>query len=169
MPRLKISLDKNTKSKGAKLPRYGSKGAAGLDFFCPEEVVFARVDENGKDGEPRTTKKPYIKIRPGEMVQIFTGVRMAVESGYFGKLEGRSSKEKIRVSLKAGVLDEDYRGEITILLVNEGRNPFLLNKADAIAQMIIKKYEKVNIEVVDQLDETERGEGGFGSTDKKKA
>ena len=99
-----------------------------------------------------------------------TGLFIALPEGYEAQIRPRSglaAKHGITVTNAPGTVDADYRGEICVLLVNLSNEPFTINPGERIAQMVIARYEKVEWEQVEVLDETERGTGGFGSTGRK--
>lgn len=131
------------------LPSYGSEGSAGFDLHCNnEETVIAK---------------------PKEIVKIPTGLKMQIPEGYFGAVYPRSSagiKLRVKLANSTGIIDSDYRGEIILFLINEGEADLEINKGDRLVQMIIQPYLKVQIEEVEELSDTERGQGGFGSTGK---
>lgn len=130
-------------------PEYHTNGAAGFDLCCNNE-------------EP-------IVARPNEVVKVPTGIRVAIPEGYFGAIYPRSSagiKSRISLANTVGIIDSDYRGEIIVFLVNNSDKELLIEKGDRLVQMIIQPYAKVDIKIVDKLDETARGEGGIGSTGK---
>lgn len=129
------------------VPSYGSIGAAGFDLYCANEET--------------------IVARPDQLVKIPTGIKMQIPEGYFGAIYPRSSagiKLRIKLANSTGIIDSDYRGEIILFIVNEGKDDVEIKKGDRLVQMIIQPYLKVSIEEVNHLDDTERGEGGFGST-----
>lgn len=139
---LKIKLE-----EGAVMPQYQTEHAAGFD-------VNAFV------------KEP-ITINPGERMLIPTGLKMAIPPGYEAQVRPRSGlaiKQGISIVNTPGTVDADYRGEIGIILINHGQEDFIVNPKDRIAQVIINKVEHPEIIEVDELDETGRGEGGFGHT-----
>lgn len=146
--------EKNIKIKllneNAIMPTYGSDYAAGADLYaCIEE------------------KK---EIKPGETVFIGTGVSMAIPEGLGGFLFARSGlgcKKGLAPSNKVGVIDSDYRGEIVIALHNHSKETHEINPNDRIAQIVFMPYVKGNFKIVDDLEKTTRGAGGFGSTGNK--
>ena len=145
---MKINIKKLTET--AILPERGSAYAAGYDLF-------ADIKEN-------------IEIKPHETYLIPTGIAMEIPEGYWGGIFARSglaSKEGLRPANCVGVVDADYRGEICVLLVNLGREPFVINPGERIAQMVVARHERVEWEQVDVLAESGRGAGGFGSTGTK--
>lgn len=102
-----------------------------------------------------------------ERAMIPTGLFIALPDGTEAQVRPRSglaAKHGITVLNTPGTIDADYRGEIKVILVNLSNEPFVINPGERIAQMVVSKYEKVDWENVEELDETERGEGGFGST-----
>ena len=131
------------------LPAYKTSGASGMDLM-------AFID------------KP-IKIAPNSSSLIPTGLSIAFSEDYEVQIRPRSglaAKNNITVLNTPGTIDSDYRGEIKIILFNHGNKEFIINNKDRIAQMILSPVNKINIEEVDILPETVRGEGGFGSTGK---
>ena len=110
-----------------------------------------------------------VTVKAGETEKIGTGLAIALEQGYAAFIYARSGlgiNHGIAPANCVGVIDSDYRGEIIVGLRNSSTEPFLVRHGDRIAQMIIAKCELPKLEVCDSLDETERGEGGFGSTGK---
>lgn len=131
------------------LPGYQTEGAAGFDFL-------AAVSED----DP-------VSIAPGGKAMIPTGLKAAIPNGCEMQIRPRSglaAKHGITVLNAPGTIDSDYRGEIKILLINLGSEPFVVERGMRIAQGIVAPYYKAKFETVDSLDETERGEGGFGHT-----
>jgi dUTP pyrophosphatase len=138
---LKIKLE-----EGAKAPVRGSEFAAGYDLYSNQEAV----------------------IPLGERKLINTGIRMSIPSGYYGRIAPRSGwAVKKGVDVGAGVVDEDYSGIIYCLLINNGKEELKISKHERIAQIILEKITTPEIEIVEELEETKRGEGGFGSTGNK--
>ena len=132
----------------AVLPTRGSEKAAGVDLY-------ACLD------------KSYIKIVPNEVRIIPTGIACDFPEGYFGEVVVRSSvgaKRKLRLSNQIGIIDNDYKGEIMLAIYNGGEAPALIEQGERLAQMVLLPYTLYNIVETDTLSETERGEGGFGST-----
>jgi dUTP pyrophosphatase len=124
-------------------PTYGSDGSAGFDFYSIEEV----------------------KIPAGETQLIRTGWAFEIPDGCFGKIFDRSSMAfKNDLECSAGVIDSDFRGEIKVLIRNHGKEDKVIAAGERFAQMVIKKYERVDFEEVTELSESSRGSGGFGST-----
>ena len=131
----------------AQLPTYGSADAAGADIYA-------------------LTDGP-VTIAPGQTVLIHTGLAFAIPKGYVGLIHARSglaTKQGLAPANKVGVIDADYRGELMVALHNHGREPRVVNDGERIAQMIITPYLTAQFAETDQLDDTQRGAGGFGST-----
>lgn len=134
----------------AKLPAYGSADAAGADLYA-------------------LTDDP-VTIQPGETALIHTGIALAVPRGYVGLVYARSGmacKRGLAPANKVGVIDADYRGEVMIFLHNHGRDPQVVEDGDRVAQLVIAPYLTAQFQAADDLDETGRGSGGFGSTGRK--
>lgn len=129
------------------VPEYKTEGAAGMDL-CAAIV------------EP-------IVLKPLERKLIPTGLKIELEHGYEAQIRPRSGlsiKHGISLINCVGTVDEDYRGEVCIPLVNLSNQSYVIQPGERVAQMIIAKYEQAKIEVVTELSDTVRGEGGFGST-----
>lgn len=134
----------------ATVPTMGSKFAAGADLYSAEDAD--------------------VVIEPNETKFIGTGLAMEIPEGYVGLVYARSGlacKRGLAPANKVGVVDSDYRGEIKVALHNHGKEAQTVEKGERIAQMVIAPYLSVNYEEADALSETERGEGGFGSTGRK--
>jgi len=141
---LKIKIKSNS---NLPLPNYQTALAAGMDLLAAIE-------------QP-------IDILPGERKLIGTGISIAMPSGYEAQIRSRSGiafKHGVCVLNSPGTVDADYRGEIKVLLINHGQEVFQIQSGDRIAQMVIAKHERVDWEPVVELDETDRGTGGYGST-----
>jgi len=133
--------------EGVPLPKYMSHAASGMDIYAAVE------------GE--------ISLKPGERKLIPTGFKMALPEGYEAQVRPRSGlalKNGISVLNTPGTIDEDYRGEVGVILVNLGSEAFTIKRGDRVAQMVIKKVEQADIEEVESLSETHRSSGGFGHT-----
>lgn len=132
------------------LPQYATAGSAGMDL---------RADIN----------KPIV-LKPLERKLIPTGLKIALPVGYEAQIRPRSGlalKHGVTVLNSPGTIDADYRGEVCVILVNLSNVDFVVNPSERIAQMVVAKYEQVDFQIVETLDETERGDGGFGHTGKK--
>lgn len=138
----------------ARPPERKSDNAAGLDLY-------AHIINRG-GVMPGVTY-----IRSHETMVIRTGIAVEIPEGFFGGIYARSglaTKRGLRPSNCVGVIDSDYRGEVMVALYNDSDTTQAVYDGDRIAQLIIQPYECVNVKVVDELTETERGAGGFGST-----
>lgn len=131
----------------ATIPTHGSEQAAGYDMFaCLSEDVY---------------------IAPGRVAKIPTGLAIKPPAGYYIALVARSglaTKQGLRLANSVGICDEDYRGEYIIALYNDSSETRVVKHGDRIAQMLLKQYTFCEFEEVDELDDTARGTGGFGST-----
>ena len=126
-----------------KLPTRATGGSAGYDLYSPETVI---IDKNSD---------LLLKLK----------ISIALPTGHYAQIWPRSGLDsKHRITTGAGIIDEDYRGELCVLLRNLSEKSFTINKGDRVAQLIIMKYEELVVISVGTLDETERGTGGFGST-----
>ncbi len=135
------------KSLSGLLPEYETAGSAGMDIKAYLE-------------EPVT-------IEPGARRLIPTGLFMEIEPGFEVQIRARSGlalKKGICLANGIGTIDSDYRGEVGVILLNCGSEPFVVANGDRIAQMVVLKYEKADVIQVEALNDTERGEGGFGHT-----
>lgn len=129
------------------LPEYATTMSAGLDLR-------ANIAED-------------ITIKPLERCLIPTGLKIGLPEGYEAQIRPRSGlalKHGITVLNSPGTVDADYRGEVGVILVNLSDKPFVINPGERIAQMVVAKYSQVEFTLVETLDESERGEGGFGHT-----
>ena len=137
-------------NENATVPTYGSACAAGADLYACE-----------KDG---------VTIEAGKTVLVHTGIAMAIPEGYVGLIYARSglaSKKGLAPANKVGVIDSDYRGEIMVALHNHGSVTQTVENGERIAQIVFTPYVAADFDVVDELDDTDRGAGGFGSTGTK--
>jgi len=126
----------------AKLPSYGHEGDAGLDLFSVVDMV----------------------LEKGAVAAVPTGIQMAIPEGYAGLIWDKSGVSLKGVHRLAGVVDSGYRGEVKVVMVNLGDDPFKVEKGMKIAQMLIQPVAGVVVREVEALGETRRGKGGFGST-----
>lgn len=139
-------------SENAVIPSKGSVGAAGYDLYTTESY----------------------ELKPGERKAFKTDISLAIPQGFYGRVAPRSGLAvKNGIDVLAGVIDPDYRGEILVALINLGDKPVQLpvikdGKATAIAQIIFENYSTTTFTEVDELTATQRGDGGFGSSDQKK-
>lgn len=137
---------------GFELPKYETKNSAGLDLRLSEEIY-----------------KNVEHIFPNQSKVCKTGLFLEIPEGYEAQIRPRSgwaAKHGITVLNSPGTIDADYRGEIMVILINHSSIPFRLSFGDRIAQMVFSKVERTEFLEVDALSETDRGDGGFGSTGK---
>lgn len=130
-------------AQGTLLPEYSSLGAAGADLYANEALTLA----------------------PGERAPVATGLRVEIPAGYAGLVWPRSGLAvRHGIDTLAGVIDSDYRGEVRVILVNHGREPFRIEPGDRIAQLVVQKIERAVFAAASELAGTVRGERGFGSS-----
>lgn len=145
---MKINIKKL--NENAIIPTRGSEGAAGVDLYA--------------------CTSSSIVIMPHNTVKIGTGLAIELPHGYFGAIFARSglaTKQGLRPSNCVGVCDEDYRGEYVVALHNDTDEPQTINPMERIAQLVVMPYLPVEFNEVNELSDTERGDGGFGSTGMK--
>jgi len=133
---------------GAVLPSYQTEHSAGMDLRCVDDFT----------------------LYPNERRLIPTGLRIAIPPGYEGQVRPRSGlalRHGISMVNTPGTIDADYRGEVAVVLINHGADVVTFNAGDRIAQLVICPVTRAQLVVVDELEQTERGEGGFGSTGKQ--
>ena len=141
---MEVQIINNSKHE---LPSYETMLSAGMD-------IRANIDVS-------------VTLKPLERIIIKTGLYMSVPRGLEAQVRPRSglaAKKGITVLNSPGTIDADYRGEIGVILINLSKEDFVINDGDRIAQLVIAKYEQIKWKKVTTLDETERGDGGFGST-----
>lgn len=144
---MNVQFKKLSHAADLPLPSYESKFAAGMDI--------------------RAALKKPVELQPGQRKLIPTGLKMALPEGYEAQIRPRSGlayRNGITMLNTPGTIDADYRGELKVLAVNLGDEPFVINHGDRIAQMVIAPVTQAEIEEVDDLSKTERADGGFGST-----
>ena len=130
---------------GLALPAYATAGAAGMDVLSAEDVLLA----------------------PGARHAVATGLALAIPPGFEIQVRPRSGlalKHGISVPNAPGTIDSDYRGELKVILINHGAESFAIRRGDRVAQLVLAPVVQAGWDVVDSLDETARGTGGFGST-----
>ena len=140
-----IKIDIKKLHEDAVIPTYGTEGAAGFDFYSVDDYV----------------------VDPGKTVIVKTGLAGAVPVGYYLAVvprSGVSAKTGIRIANSPGTVDADYRGEVGVIVTNTSNDTFTIDKGYRIAQGIILPYFQAQFNLVDELDETARGAGGFGHT-----
>ena len=129
--------------KDAQLPQMIREGDAAMDFYAYKDYL----------------------IKAGERAVVETGVAIAIPRGYWGNVRDRSGLAgKHSVHTMAGVMDSNYRGEVQIVMINLSQEEYQIKKGDRIAQMIVSRHEDIEVAEVDELDETNRGEGRFASS-----
>ena len=147
MPRLTVPLNRMPHAEDLKLPDYQTEGAAGMDLIAAV-------------AEP-------ITLQPGDRALIPTGLSIALPSGYEAQIRPRSGlayKNGVTVLNSPGTIDCDYRGEVSVLLINFSNEPFKIERGMRIAQMVVARYVQINLQDVANLPGSARGTGGFGST-----
>lgn len=142
---LKVAVKRLEHSKGLPLPSYETVDSAGMDIRSAVEL----------------------ELMPGERALIATGFAFELPVGYEMQVRPRSgmaAKKGVTVLNGPGTIDADYRGELKVILINHGPDPFYIGRGDRIAQLIVAPVLRVTLDEVEELEGTERGEGGFGST-----
>lgn len=140
-----VTIKRLPHGEGLDLPRYATPGAAGMDVVSAEDVILA----------------------PGTRHAVATGLAMAIPQGFEIQVRPRSGlalKHGITVPNTPGTIDSDYRGELKVILINHGDEPFAITRGDRVAQLVLAPVIQGRWEEVEQLDDTVRGSGGFGST-----
>ena len=143
--RVPVQVRRLPHGEGLELPRYATAGAAGMDVLSAEEFV----------------------LEPGARHAVATGLALAIPPGYEIQVRPRSGlalKHGISVPNTPGTIDSDYRGELKVILINHSGEPFPIHRGDRIAQLVLAPVTLAAWVEVAELDETERGAGGFGST-----
>ena len=142
---IRIQIARLPHGEGLPLPSYATPGAAGMDVVAAENYVLA----------------------PGARHAVATGFRVAIPEGYEIQVRPRSGlafKHGVSVPNTPGTIDSDYRGELKVLMINHGSEPFAVRRGERIAQLVPAVVTLAAFDEVDELDETTRGHGGFGST-----
>ena len=142
---VKVEVKRLPHGAGLPLPAYATAGAAGMDVVSAESVTLA----------------------PGGRHAVATGLALAIPQGYEIQVRPRSGlalKHGITVPNTPGTIDSDYRGELKVILINHGAEPFIITRGDRVAQLVLAPVVQAAWDEVDELDATTRGEGGFGST-----
>jgi dUTP pyrophosphatase len=142
---LSIKISRDEKAKKFPLPNYETSGASGVDLRASEGIL----------------------LLPGERAAVPTGLRMEIPEGYEAQVRPRSGialKNGITIVNSPGTIDSDYRGEIKVIMINHGSTPFSIDEGDRIAQLIFAPVVRVSLTEDEDLNPTERGEGGFGSS-----
>lgn len=147
MKRVKILLKKKEGCQDLPVPRYATSGSSGVDL-C------ADVNEE-------------VTLLPGDIKLISAGIYISIPEGYEAEVRPRSGlalKHGISLVNTPGTIDSDYRGLVNLIMINHGKEPFVIHRADRVAQMVIKEVVRAQIEVAESLDDTVRSHGGFGHT-----
>lgn len=145
MEKLSISVQITAEGEGLSLPKYATPGSAGMDLYAAvgEDVILA----------------------PGEVRLISTGIRIAIPVGFEGQIRPRSGlalRNGITMLNSPGTIDSDYRGTVAVIAINHGKEPFTVRRGERIAQLVICPVARAEWELVGDLDDTQRGTGGFG-------
>lgn len=144
-----LRIERLPHSQGLALPAYETTGSAGMDLR-------AAVAEDAP-----------VTLAPGARALVPTGLKIALEPGHEAQVRPRSGlalKHGLTCLNAPGTIDSDYRGEVGVILVNHGQEPFVIRRGERIAQLVVARHEQAVIAEVETLDETARGAGGFGST-----
>lgn len=144
---VKVKLVPMEHAVGLPLPKYETSLSAGMDLAA--------------------ALKEALELGPGDRALVPTGLSIALPAGYEAQVRPRSGlavKHGVTVLNAPGTIDADYRGEIKVVLINLGKEPFTIERGMRVAQMVVEKHEHIEWETVKDLDETKRGAGGFGST-----
>ena len=144
-----VRVERLAHAEGLPLPAYETGGSAGMDLRA------ALAEES-----PMT-------LAPGARALVPTGLKIALEPGYEAQVRPRSGlalKHGLTCLNSPGTIDSDYRGEVGVILINHGQEPFVIRRGERIAQLVIARHEQATLVEVEALDETARGTGGFGST-----
>jgi dUTP pyrophosphatase len=144
-----VHVERLPHAEGLPLPAYETAGSAGMDLR-------AALAEDAT-----------ITLMPGARALVPTGLKMALEPGYEAQVRPRSGlalKHGLTCLNSPGTVDSDYRGEVGVILINHGQEPFVIRRGERIAQLVIARCEQAAVVEVETLDETARGAGGFGST-----
>lgn len=147
MKRIKIKITQNEKCGDLPLPRYMSEHASGMDLLAAVEST--------------------VLLEPAEIRLIHTGIHIEIPPGYEAQVRPRSGlalKHGVSIVNAPGTIDADYRGEVGVILVNLGKEPFKISRGDRIAQLIFQEVIRADLEIVSDLNETVRSIGGFGHT-----
>ncbi|WP_033926553.1 dUTP diphosphatase [Sphingomonas sp. 35-24ZXX] len=145
LPAITIRVKRLAHGEGLPLPAYATSGAAGMDVVAAEEL----------------------DLMPGQRYAVATGFAIAIPDGYEVQVRPRSGlalKHGITVPNTPGTIDSDYRGELKVIMINHGEAAFPIRRGDRIAQLVAAPVQHAAFTEVDDLDETARGAGGFGST-----
>lgn len=144
---VEVAVEVLPHAEGLPLPRYETAQAAGVDL--------------------RAAVAEPLRLRPGERTAVPTGLKIALPAGYEAQVRPRSGlalKQGIALVNSPGTIDADYRGEIKVIVINLGQEPVVISRGDRIAQMVVAPVTRACLQAVGNVDETQRGSGGFGHT-----
>jgi len=144
---IKLKIKQEEGAKDLPLPRYSTKGSSGMDIYA--------------------ALKTEMVLKPGEIKLVPAGFYLSIPEGYEAQIRPRSGlalKHGITLPNSPGTIDSDFRGLVSVILTNLGKKPYVIKRGDRIAQMVISKTTAAELELSEELDETERASGGFGST-----
>lgn len=161
---MKIQVIKTTTNE---LPSYGTFEAAGCDLRAELSLIKSKFLFDCQIQYDEDESITTVTILPGGRALIPTGLQIALPVGYEAQIRPRSGlalKSGITVLNSPGTIDSDYRGDVGVILVNHSSEPFTVVQGDRIAQMVIAKHEQAEFVCVTELNDTARGDGGFGST-----
>ena len=147
MRNIKVFLKKKKGCEDLPVPKYATSGSSGLDLSADVE------------GE--------VVLKPGEIKLISSGIYVSIPEGYEAEIRPRSGlalKHGVSLVNTPGTIDSDYRGLLSLIMINHGKEPFTICRGDRVAQMVIKEVIKADIEITGGLDDTVRSSGGFGHT-----
>lgn len=144
---ISIKIKRDINAEDLPLPHYATSGSSGMD-------IYAAID-----GE--------LVLKPGDIKLISTGFYLAIPPGYEAQIRPRSGlalKHGISLVNSPGTIDSDYRGLVSVIITNFGREPYIIKRGDRIAQMVFKESTRAQMELCEELDDTVRSHGGFGHT-----
>ena len=147
MKHVKISIKRKKGCEDLPLPKYATSGSSGMDL-CADV-----------DGE--------IHLMPGEIRLVSAGIYVSIPEGYEAQVRPRSGlalKHGISLVNTPGTIDSDYRGLVSLIMINHGKDPFTIKRGERVAQMVIQEVTQAQVDIKDDLDETVRSAGGFGHT-----
>ena len=161
-----MNINVINKSKNP-LPKYADSGCSGADVYADIEHINKKFLYGGAEitVDPETWKDNILIIPPMGRALIPSGIHVDIPKGYEIQVRCRSGlalKQGIMVTNGVGTVDESFKGDIGIILTNTGNNPFIVRQGDRIAQLVLMPVTKIEWNLVDSLEESERGEGGFG-------
>ncbi|MCK4262184.1 dUTP diphosphatase [bacterium] len=149
MTKVKVKIRQLAGNEDLPLPVYMSQGASGMDLY-------AAVDADSE-----------VSVKPGEIMLIPTGIQVAIPVGFEGQIRPRSGlalKHGLSIVNSPGTVDSDYRGEVAVILINQGEQPFSIKRGDRISQLVISPVTHAELEIVEELENTSRNQRGFGHT-----